>query len=57
MNLIENFFCQQRGIRNALNTNQTLAQCGPLSNSIILTQHSISKKGNSATAAQLYKVH
>jgi hypothetical protein len=55
--LVENFFCQQRGIRNGLNTNPTLAQYGPSNNAIILSQNSVSNKGNSGTATQLYKAH
>lgn len=53
--LIENFFCQQRGIRNGLNTNPTLAQYGPSKTAIILGQHSISNKANSGTTTALYK--
>ena len=44
--IIENFFCQQRGIVHGLNTNPTVAQYGPGVNSIILGQGSVSKKGN-----------
>jgi hypothetical protein len=53
--LIENFFCQQRGIRNGLNTNPTLAQYGPSTTAIILGQHCISNKANSGTSTALYK--
>lgn len=52
--LVENFFCQQRGIRNGLNSNPTLAQYGPAQNAIILGQTSLSRKANSGTAAQFY---
>ena len=52
--LVENFFCQQRGIRNGLNSNPTLAQYGPAQNAIILGQNSVSNKANSGTAAQVY---
>jgi hypothetical protein len=52
--LVENYFCQQRGIRNGLNSNPTLAQYGPAQNAIILGQNSISNKANSGTAAQFY---
>lgn len=52
--LVENYFCQQRGIRNGLNSNPTLAQYGPAQNAIILGQNSVSSKANSGTAAQLY---
>ena len=45
--LIENFFCQQRGISHGLNTNPTIAQYGPGVNAIILGQGCISKKCNS----------
>ena len=53
--LVENFFCQQRGIRNGLNTNPTLAQYGPSKTAIILGQQSISNKANSGTSTALYK--
>ena len=53
--LIENFFCQQIGIRNGLNTNPTVAQYGPSQTAIILGQQSISSKANSGIATSLYK--
>ena len=45
--LVENLFCQQRGIRNGLNTNPTLLQYGPSNIAIILGQCSVSNKSNS----------
>lgn len=53
--LIENMFCQQRGIRHGLNTNPTLQQYGPAVNAIILGQFTISKKCNSGDTANMYK--
>ena len=44
---VENFFCQQRGLRNGMNTNPTLAQYGPGTNAIILGQIMVSRKSNS----------
>jgi hypothetical protein len=55
--LVENFFCKQRGIRNGLNTNPTLAEYGPSQTAIILGQHSVSNKSNSGSAAVLYNAH
>lgn len=52
--LIENFFCQQRGIRNGLNTNPTLSQYGPSTTAIILGQSSVSNKSNSGKSAVPY---
>lgn len=53
--LIENHFCQQRGIRNGLTTNPTLAQFGPAQTAICLGQTSVSSKCNSGTRATFYK--
>ena len=44
--LIENWFCQIRGLRNGFNSNPTLKQIGPSINSNIITGSVISKKGN-----------
>lgn len=44
---VENFFCQQRGLRNGMNTNPTIAQYGPATNAIILGQMMVSRKSNS----------
>ena len=53
--LIENNFCQQRGIRNGNNTNPTLAQFGPAQTAICLGQISVSSKCNSGTSASYFK--
>ena len=52
--LVENLFGQQRGVRNGLNTNPTLAQYGPSNTAIILGQCSISNKSNSGKAASFF---
>ena len=44
--LVENMFCQQRGILNGANTNPTLQQYGPGINAIVLGQVSVSRKAN-----------
>ena len=49
--VVENHFCQQRGICNGLNTNPTLAQYGPSNTSICLSQTSVSSKRNASTKA------
>ena len=48
---VENFFCQQRGLKNGMNTNPTVGQYGPGVNSIILGQVSVSRKANTGTKA------
>jgi hypothetical protein len=53
--LIENHFCQQRGICNGQNTNPTIKQYGPSNNAIILGQCTVSAKRNSTTKASFYK--
>ena len=53
--LIENFFCQQRGIRNGLNTNPTIAQYGPGINAIVLGQTTVSTHSNSSSKALPFK--
>ena len=45
--VIENWFCQMRTIRNGANSNPTLLQIGPAINTNILTGSVISKKSNS----------
>ncbi|MES9901423.1 MAG: hypothetical protein ABW168_01925 [Sedimenticola sp.] len=45
--LIENFFCQQRGIHHGCNTNPTVNQYGPAVNAICLGQTTVSNKSNS----------
>jgi hypothetical protein len=52
--LVENLFGQQRGIRNGLNTNPTLAQYGPANTAIILGQCSVSSKSNSGKTASFF---
>ena len=54
-NLVENHFGQQRGIRNGLNTNPTLAQYGSGNTATILGQCTISSKCNSGQQAAFYK--
>jgi hypothetical protein len=44
--IIENFFCQQRGIYHGANSHPTYSQYCTAINSIILSQHSLSKKSN-----------
>ena len=44
LDLIENWFCQIRGLRNGFNQNPTLQQIGPAINSNIITGSLISKK-------------
>lgn len=53
--LIENHFCQQRGVCNGQNTNPTIKQYGPSNNAIILGQCTVSAKRNSTTKAAYYK--
>ena len=53
--VVENHFCQQRGICNGLNTNPTLAQYGPSNTSICLSQTSVSSKRNASTKALNFK--
>lgn len=52
--LVENLFGQQRGVRNGLNTNPTLAQYGPSNTAIILGQCSVSNKSNSGQTASFF---
>ncbi|CAC5364212.1 unnamed protein product [Mytilus coruscus] len=53
--LIENHFCQKRGICNGQNTNLTIKQYGPSNNAIILGQCTMSTKRNSTIEATLFK--
>lgn len=53
--IVENLFCQQRGIRNGLNTNPTLSQYGPANTAIILGQATVSNKSNSCDSASYFK--
>ncbi|KAK3086240.1 hypothetical protein FSP39_015651 [Pinctada imbricata] len=53
--LVENHFCQQRGICNGLNTNPTVQQYGPRNNAIILGQTTLSGKCNTGGKATFYE--
>ena len=53
--IVENFFCQQRGIRHGSNTNPTVLQYGPAVNAICLGQTTVSRKSNSSTSAHFFK--
>lgn len=53
--IIENLFCQQRGIANGQNTNPTLLQYSSSINTIILGQCTVSKKANAGGQAHFYK--
>ena len=44
--LIENWFCQHRGLRNGFNMNPTLSQIAGATNSNIITGSLVSSKGN-----------
>ena len=44
--LIENWFCQHRGLRNGFNQNPTLSQISGATNSNIITGSVVSSKGN-----------
>lgn len=52
--IIENLFGQQRGLRNGMNTNPTLAQYGPANTAIILGQCTVSNKSNSSNRASFF---
>lgn len=43
---IENYFCQQRGLRNGFNQNPTLLQIGPATNANLITGSVVSRKSN-----------
>ena len=49
---IENIFCQVRGVLHGLNTNPTYSQYSKTMNSIILGQHSTSRKANTGGKTQ-----
>ena len=53
--LIENWFCQIRGLRNGMNSNPTLSQIGPSINSNIITGDIISSKGNASGTGKMFK--
>ena len=42
--IVDNFFCQQRGIHHGLSTNPSVSQYGPAVNSIIHGQKTVSRK-------------
>ena len=44
--LIENWFCQHRGLRNGFNMNPTLSQIAGATNTNIITGSLVSSKGN-----------
>ncbi|MES9881350.1 MAG: hypothetical protein ABW185_10765 [Sedimenticola sp.] len=52
--LIENFFCQQRGIHHGCNTNPTVQQYGPAVNAICLGQTTVSNKANSGASGTCF---
>lgn len=52
--IVENLFGQQRGVRNGLNSNPTLAQYGPSNTAIILGQCTVSNKSNSMNKASFF---
>lgn len=52
--IVENLFGQQRGIRNGLNTNPTIAQYGPSNTAIILGKCTVSNKSNSSNKASFF---
>lgn len=58
---IENFFCQLRGTCHGNNTNPNLLQYGPAVNAIIISQPTISRKGNTGelnhTSIPKFKKH
>lgn len=52
--IVENLFCQQRGIRNGLNTNPTMSQYGSANTAIILGQATVSNEANSGNTATYF---
>ena len=52
--LIENWFCQLRGLRQGMSTNMTLSQVGPAINANLLTSNLISNKSNSGGLTRSY---
>ena len=53
--LIENWFCQHRGLRNGFNQNPTLSQIAGATNSNIITGSVVSSKGNAGGLTFLSK--
>lgn len=52
--IVENLFGQQRGVRNGLNNNPTLAQYGPSNTAIILGQCTMANKSISTNKASFF---
>ena len=52
--LIKNWFCQMRSLRNGANQNPTLAQIGPAINSNLITGSILSEKGNTGGSGRKY---
>lgn len=52
--IVENLFGQQRGLRNGMNTNPTVAQYGPANTAIIPGQCTVSDKSNSSNKASFF---
>ena len=53
--LIENWFCQHRGLRNGFNMNPTLSQIAGATNTNIITGSLVSSKGNAGGQSFLVK--
>ena len=53
--LIENWFCQHRGLRNGFNQNPTLCQIAGATNSNIITRSVVSSKGNTGGSGKMSK--
>ena len=53
--LIENWFCQVRGLRNGCNQNPSLCQIGPSINSNLISGSIVSAKGNTGGSGRKYE--
>ena len=53
--LIENWFCQHRGLRNGFNQNPTLCQIASATNANIITGSVVSSKGNAGGLSYVHK--
>ena len=53
--LIKNWFCQHRGLRNGFDMNPTLSQIGSATNTNIITGSVVSSKGNAGGLSYLMK--
>ncbi|XP_046357922.2 uncharacterized protein LOC124136148 [Haliotis rufescens] len=53
--LVENFFCQQRGVCHGLNNNPTLSQYGPAVNAVCIGQSTVSNKCNSGSKSHMFR--